>query len=82
MGCALLICARLAHLPEIQLTVTVGRNAGLKVSVEKIRNTVMQQFETDDLSDGSAAGCREPTTLSLVKQAAQPCRKQWLLPAP
>ena len=42
---------RLAHLPEIQLTVTVGRNAGLKVSVEKIRTTVTQEFETVAWSD-------------------------------
>jgi processive 1,2-diacylglycerol beta-glucosyltransferase len=42
---------RLAQLPEIQLTVTVGRNAGLKVSVDKIRNLVTQQFETVDWSD-------------------------------
>ncbi len=42
---------RLAGLPEIQLTVTVGRNAGLKVSVEKIRRTVTQEFETVDWSD-------------------------------
>jgi processive 1,2-diacylglycerol beta-glucosyltransferase len=42
---------RLAALPEIQLTVTVGRNAGLKVSVEKIRNTVTQQFEAVEWSD-------------------------------
>jgi processive 1,2-diacylglycerol beta-glucosyltransferase len=41
----------LAGLPEIQLTVTVGRNAGLKVSVEKIRRTVTQEFETVDWSD-------------------------------
>jgi processive 1,2-diacylglycerol beta-glucosyltransferase len=42
---------RLAGLPEIQFTVTVGRNAGLKVSVEKIRRTVTQEFETVDWSD-------------------------------
>ena len=42
---------QLAGLPEIQLTVTVGRNAGLKVSVEKIRRTVTQEFETVDWSD-------------------------------
>ncbi len=42
---------RLAGLPDIQLTVTVGRNAGLKVSVEKIRRTVTQEFETVDWSD-------------------------------
>jgi processive 1,2-diacylglycerol beta-glucosyltransferase len=42
---------RLAALPEIQLTVTVGRNAGLKVSVDKIRDAVTQQFETVDWSD-------------------------------
>src|SRR5256885_15007459 len=42
---------RLAHLPDIQLTVTVGRNAGLKVSVEKIRRTVTQEFETVAWSD-------------------------------
>ena len=42
---------RLAGLPEVQLTVTVGRNAGLKVSVEKIRRTVTQEFETVDWSD-------------------------------
>ena len=42
---------RLAGLPEIQLTVTVGRNAGLKVSVEKIRRTVTQEFEAVDWSD-------------------------------
>src|SRR4051794_33456 len=42
---------RLAHMPEIQLTVTVGRNAGLKVSVEKIRRTVTQEFETVAWSD-------------------------------
>ena len=42
---------RLAGLPEIQLTVTVGRNAGLKVSVEKIRRAVTQEFETVDWSD-------------------------------
>ncbi len=42
---------RLAGLPQIQLTVTVGRNAGLKVSVEKIRRTVTQEFETVDWSD-------------------------------
>jgi processive 1,2-diacylglycerol beta-glucosyltransferase len=42
---------RLAGLPEIQLTVTIGRNAGLKVSVEKIRRTVTQEFETVDWSD-------------------------------
>jgi processive 1,2-diacylglycerol beta-glucosyltransferase len=41
----------LAGLPEIQLTVTVGRNAGLKISVEKIRRTVTQEFETVDWSD-------------------------------
>ena len=42
---------KLADLPDIQLTVTVGRNAGLKVSVEKIRRTVTQEFETVDWSD-------------------------------
>ena len=42
---------RLAGLPEIQLTVTVGRSAGLKVSVEKIRRTVTQEFETVEWSD-------------------------------
>lgn len=42
---------RLAGLNEIQLTVTVGRNAGLKVSVEKIRRTVTQEFEAVDWSD-------------------------------
>jgi processive 1,2-diacylglycerol beta-glucosyltransferase len=42
---------RLAGLPDIQLTVTVGRNAGLKVSVEKIRRTVTQEFETVEWSD-------------------------------
>jgi len=42
---------RLAGLPEIQLTVTIGRNAGLKVSVEKIRRTVTQEFEAVDWSD-------------------------------
>ena len=42
---------RLAHLPDIQLTVTVGRNAGLKVSVDKIRRTVTQEFETVAWSD-------------------------------
>ncbi|MDP9003893.1 MAG: hypothetical protein M3N12_03785 [Verrucomicrobiota bacterium] len=42
---------RLAGLPEIQLTVTVGRNAGLKVSVDKIRRTVTQEFETVAWSD-------------------------------
>ncbi len=42
---------RLAGLPEIQLTVTVGRNVGLKVSVEKIRRTVTQEFEAVDWSD-------------------------------
>lgn len=42
---------RLAGLPEIQLTVTVGRSAGLKISVEKIRRTVTQEFETVDWSD-------------------------------
>ncbi|MEY2521409.1 MAG: processive 1,2-diacylglycerol beta-glucosyltransferase [Verrucomicrobiota bacterium] len=42
---------RLAGLPEIQLTVTVGRNAGLKLSVEKIRQTVTQEFEAVDWSD-------------------------------
>jgi processive 1,2-diacylglycerol beta-glucosyltransferase len=42
---------RLAGLPGIQLTVTVGRNAGLKLSVEKIRQTVTQEFETVDWSD-------------------------------
>ena len=42
---------RLAHLPEIQLTVTVGRNAGLKVSVERIRQTVTQDFEAVAWSD-------------------------------
>jgi processive 1,2-diacylglycerol beta-glucosyltransferase len=42
---------RLAGLPEIQLTVTVGRNAGLKISVEKIRRTVTQEFETVEWSD-------------------------------
>lgn len=42
---------RLAGLPGIQLTVTVGRNAGLKLSVEKIRQTVTQEFEAVDWSD-------------------------------
>jgi len=42
---------RLAGIPKIQLTVTVGRNAGLKVSVEKIRRTVTQEFEAVDWSD-------------------------------
>ncbi|PZR71609.1 MAG: hypothetical protein DLM73_15525 [Chthoniobacterales bacterium] len=42
---------RLAGLNQIQLTVTVGRNAGLKVSVEKIRRTVTQEFEAVDWSD-------------------------------
>lgn len=42
---------RLAGLPDIQLTVTVGRNAGLKVSVDKIRRTVTQEFETVAWSD-------------------------------
>jgi len=42
---------RLAGLPEIQLTVTVGRNAGLKVSVENIRNLVTQEFEAVEWSD-------------------------------
>jgi processive 1,2-diacylglycerol beta-glucosyltransferase len=42
---------RLAGLSEIQLTVTVGRNAGLKLSVEKIRQTVTQEFEAVDWSD-------------------------------
>ena len=42
---------RLAHLPDIQLTVTVGRHAGLKLSVEKIRQTVTQEFETVAWSD-------------------------------
>jgi processive 1,2-diacylglycerol beta-glucosyltransferase len=42
---------RLAGLSQIQLTVTVGRNAGLKVSVEKIRRTVTQEFEAVDWSD-------------------------------
>jgi processive 1,2-diacylglycerol beta-glucosyltransferase len=42
---------RLAGLAEIQLTVTVGRNAGLKLSVEKIRQTVTQEFEAVDWSD-------------------------------
>ena len=42
---------RLAHLPQIQLTVTVGRHAGLKLSVEKIRETVTQQFEAVAWSD-------------------------------
>ena len=42
---------RLAGLPQIQLTVTVGRDAGLKISVEKIRRTVTQEFETVEWSD-------------------------------
>jgi processive 1,2-diacylglycerol beta-glucosyltransferase len=42
---------RLAGLCQIQLTVTVGRNAGLKVSVDKIRRTVTQEFETVAWSD-------------------------------
>ncbi|MEY2564772.1 MAG: processive 1,2-diacylglycerol beta-glucosyltransferase [Verrucomicrobiota bacterium] len=42
---------RLAGLPEIQLTVTVGRNAGLKASVDRIRRTVTQEFETVAWSD-------------------------------
>ena len=42
---------RLAAVPDIRLTVTVGRNAGLKVSVDKIRNTVTQQFEAVEWSD-------------------------------
>jgi processive 1,2-diacylglycerol beta-glucosyltransferase len=42
---------KLADLPEIQLTVTVGRNAGLKLSVEKIRQTVTQEFEAVAWSD-------------------------------
>jgi processive 1,2-diacylglycerol beta-glucosyltransferase len=42
---------QLAHLPGIQLTVTVGRNAGLKVSVDKIRRTVTQEFEAVAWSD-------------------------------
>ena len=42
---------RLAALPQIKLTVTVGRSAGLKISVEKIRRTVTQEFETVDWSD-------------------------------
>lgn len=42
---------RLAGLPNIQLTVTVGRSAGLKLSVEKIRHTVTQEFETVAWSD-------------------------------
>ncbi len=42
---------RLAGLPDIQLTVTVGRSAGLKLSVEKIRHTVTQEFETVAWSD-------------------------------
>ena len=50
-GSAPELVRRLAHLPDIQLTVTVGRNAGLKVSVEKIRRTVTQEFETVAWSD-------------------------------
>ena len=42
---------RLAALPQIKLTVTVGRSAGLRISVEKIRRTVTQEFETVDWSD-------------------------------
>jgi processive 1,2-diacylglycerol beta-glucosyltransferase len=42
---------RLAGLSEIQLTVTVGRSAGLKASVEKIRRTVTQEFEAVAWSD-------------------------------
>ncbi|MDP9254512.1 MAG: hypothetical protein M3O66_06200 [Verrucomicrobiota bacterium] len=42
---------RLAGISEIQLTVTVGRSAGLKLSVEKIRNAVTQEFETVEWSD-------------------------------
>jgi processive 1,2-diacylglycerol beta-glucosyltransferase len=42
---------RLAGLPEIQLTVTVGRSAGLKSSVEKIRQSVTQEFEAVAWSD-------------------------------
>ena len=42
---------RLAAIPDIRLTVTVGRNAGLKISVDKIRNTVTQQFEAVEWSD-------------------------------
>jgi processive 1,2-diacylglycerol beta-glucosyltransferase len=42
---------RLADLHNIQLTVTLGRNAGLKVSVEKIRRTVTQEFEAVSWSD-------------------------------
>ena len=42
---------RLAAVPDIRLTVTVGRNAGLKVSVDKIRNTVTQQFDAVEWSD-------------------------------
>jgi len=50
-GSAPELVRRLAQLPDIQLTVTVGRNAGLKVSVEKIRRTVTQEFETVAWSD-------------------------------
>jgi processive 1,2-diacylglycerol beta-glucosyltransferase len=50
-SCAPELVRDLADLPEIQLTVTVGRNAGLKLSVEKIRQTVTQEFETVDWSD-------------------------------
>lgn len=50
-SCAPELVRRLAHLPEIQLTVTVGRNAGLKASVDKIRRTVTQEFEAVAWSD-------------------------------
>ena len=45
------LVSRLAGLREIQLTVTVGRSAGLKISVEKIRRAVTQEFQTVDWSD-------------------------------
>jgi processive 1,2-diacylglycerol beta-glucosyltransferase len=42
---------RLAELHNIQLTVTVGGSARLRVSVEKIRRTVTQEFEAVTWSD-------------------------------
>jgi len=42
---------RLADLNDIQLTVTVGGSARLRVSVEKIRRTVTQEFEAVTWSD-------------------------------
>ena len=67
---------RLAGLPEIQLTVTVGRNAGLKVSVEKIRRTVTPGIRDRRTGATSCRACCAPIISSSAKPAARRCRKR------